>query len=251
MLKKAGYKVEVANNGLEAVEKYTNRPDAFDLIFMDVQMPEMDGMTATLEIRAKGFKKIPIVAMTANAMKGDREKCIEAGMNDYLTKPIKREPVFEVLERLVFTKEIGESKKAKDIKKTKITGKTKVAQKTKALNQKVKTSGRKINMMDFKQMGEKLGMEEDEFMELVDLFMESGKADYERMIQAIAEGDPKNTASSAHTLAGASGNLGIMEIHKLAKQIENAAAGGILDGLAEISAKISDLFNDIEAAAKN
>ena len=251
MLKKAGYKVEVANNGLEAVEKYTNRPDDFDLIFMDIQMPEMDGMTATLEIRAKGFKKIPIVAMTANAMKGDREKCIEAGMNDYLTKPIKREPVFEVLEKFVFAKGVGESKKNKGIKETKVTEKTKVTKKTKALNKKVKALKRKITMMDFKQMGEKLGMEEDEFMELVDLFMESGKADYERMTQAIADADPKNIASSAHTLAGASGNLGIMEIHKLAKQIENAANGGILDGLAEISAKISDLFNDIETAVNN
>jgi PAS domain S-box-containing protein len=250
MLKRAGYKVEVAKNGLEAVEKYINRPDDFDLIFMDVQMPEMDGMTATREIRAKGFKKIPIVAMTANAMKGDREKCIEAGMNDYLTKPIKREPVFEVLERLVFAKEVGESKKAEDIEITEITKKTKVTKKTKALNKKGKTSGRKINMMDFKQMGEKLGMEEDEFMELVDLFMESGKADYERMTQAISDGDSKLIASSAHTLAGASGNLGIMEIHKRAKQIENAAAGGNLDGLAEISAEISDLFGEIEAAVK-
>jgi HPt (histidine-containing phosphotransfer) domain-containing protein len=80
--------------------------------------------------------------------------------------------------------------------------------------------------------------------------MESGKADYERMTQAISDGDSKLIASSAHTLAGASGNLGIMEIHKRAKQIENAAAGGNLDGLAEISAEISGLFGEIEAAVK-
>ena len=66
---------------------------------MDIQMPEMDGYEATRCIRQKGFMNIPIIAMTANAMKGDRELCLEAGMNDYITKPIKREIVFQVLEK--------------------------------------------------------------------------------------------------------------------------------------------------------
>ena len=125
MLKKAGYHVEVINNGKEAFEKYTGSPDDFDLIFMDIQMPEMDGLEATDEIRkwereliahssqlkAEDKKsatrnhepatRVPIVAMTASAMKGDREMCIEAGMDDYITKPIRRELVFEVIERWV------------------------------------------------------------------------------------------------------------------------------------------------------
>jgi CheY-like chemotaxis protein len=66
---------------------------------MDIQMPEMDGYEATRSIRQNGFNDIPIVAMTANAMKGDRELCLEAGMNDYISKPIKRETVFQVLEK--------------------------------------------------------------------------------------------------------------------------------------------------------
>ncbi len=105
MLSKAGYTVEVASNGIEAVEKYTSDPDGYDLIFMDVQMPEMDGKEATEKIREKGFHDVPIIAMTAHAMKGDRELCIEAGMNDYMTKPIKRDVVFAVLEKMVFQKE--------------------------------------------------------------------------------------------------------------------------------------------------
>ncbi len=107
MLSKAGYKVEVADNGQKAFEKYTDAPDKFNLIFMDIQMPEMDGFEATRKIREwehnnskdGQLNKIPIVAMTANAMKGDREMCLEAGMNDYVSKPIKREIVFEVLEK--------------------------------------------------------------------------------------------------------------------------------------------------------
>ncbi|GAB6908643.1 PAS domain S-box protein (fragment) [Desulfosarcina cetonica] len=105
MLGKAGYQVEVANNGVEAVEKFCASPEVFDLIFMDVQMPEMDGKEATQAIRQKGFDRVPIIAMTAHAMKGDREMCLEAGMNDYITKPIKREAVFAIIEKNVLGKE--------------------------------------------------------------------------------------------------------------------------------------------------
>ncbi len=99
ILSKAGYKVTVAANGRQALETFTPRPEDFDAILMDIQMPEMDGYEATRCIRQNGFNDIPIIAMTANAMKGDRELCLAAGMNDYITKPIKREIVFQVLEK--------------------------------------------------------------------------------------------------------------------------------------------------------
>jgi CheY-like chemotaxis protein len=105
LLTKAGYQVDVVNNGQEAVDRYLTDPGAVDLIFMDIQMPEMDGMKATKVIRDNGFETIPIIAMTANAMKGDREKCIQAGMDDYITKPIKRESMFEMLEKWILNKE--------------------------------------------------------------------------------------------------------------------------------------------------
>ena len=69
------------------------------MILMDIQMPEMDGKEATRTIRSKGYRDIPIIAMTAQAMKGDREKCLEAGMDDYISKPIKREIVFEMVNK--------------------------------------------------------------------------------------------------------------------------------------------------------
>ncbi len=102
MLGKAGYQVEVAGNGKEAVDKYDASPEKFDMIFMDVQMPEMDGKEATRNLRKLGHTRVPIVAMTAHAMKGDREMCIEAGMDDYVTKPINRERVFDVITKYVF-----------------------------------------------------------------------------------------------------------------------------------------------------
>jgi CheY-like chemotaxis protein len=100
ILSKAGYQVEIANNGKEAVEKVSASPEKYNLVFMDVQMPELDGLKATEMIRKKGFDTIPIVAMTAHAMTGDREKCLNAGMDDYMTKPIKKEKVFEIIENL-------------------------------------------------------------------------------------------------------------------------------------------------------
>ncbi|MDM8541447.1 response regulator [Desulfococcaceae bacterium HSG9] len=104
MLKKAGHQVEVATNGEEAVAKFTSSPESFDLIFMDIQMPEMDGLEATKLIRAKGFN-IPIVALTAHATKEFQKECYLVGMNDYTTKPIKKKIILEKLRQWVFKKE--------------------------------------------------------------------------------------------------------------------------------------------------
>lgn len=105
MLTKGGYNVELACNGQVAVDMISEK--SFDLVFMDVQMPVLDGREATRVIRKKGVVNLPIIAMTADAMKGDKEMCLEAGMNDYIPKPIKREIVFEKLEKWVFGKEMG------------------------------------------------------------------------------------------------------------------------------------------------
>jgi len=105
LLTKAGYQVETANNGKEAVDLYKNGPDKYDIIFMDVQMPGMDGKEAARLLRSQGYRDIPIIALTAQAMKGDREKCLEAGMNDYISKPIKREVVFEMVKKWALKKE--------------------------------------------------------------------------------------------------------------------------------------------------
>jgi two-component system sensor histidine kinase/response regulator len=101
MLEKRGHRVVVAPNGRKAVDAF--KAEHFDLILMDVQMPEMDGYEATGVIREKEKEAgghIPIIALTAHAMKGDREKCIGAGMDDYATKPIKADELFAVIEKL-------------------------------------------------------------------------------------------------------------------------------------------------------
>ena len=129
MLTKAGYQVETADTGKLAVDKFISSSGKFDLIIMDMQMPEMDGIEAThlireweekniahssqlkgkekVELSASSFellsymKRVPIVALTANAIKGDKEKCLESGMDDYITKPIDRKLLFEVIEKWI------------------------------------------------------------------------------------------------------------------------------------------------------
>ncbi|MCP4219472.1 MAG: response regulator [bacterium] len=98
MLEKAGYYLETANDGREAVSTYTADPEKFDLIFMDIQMPNMDGNEAARQIRSMGLD-VPIIAITAQTMKGDKEKCLQSGMNDYISKPIKREAVFRIVKK--------------------------------------------------------------------------------------------------------------------------------------------------------
>jgi len=104
ILEKYGHKVTVANNGLEVLSSL--KKERFDLILMDVQMPKMDGFKATATLREKekmDGSHIPIIATTAHAMKGDRERCLEAGMDDYIAKPLKPEKIFKTIDR-VFSK---------------------------------------------------------------------------------------------------------------------------------------------------
>ena len=103
MLSKAGYMIDIAADGKEAVKKYTAKPEAYDLIFMDINMPQMDGFQATKFIRIfeeknKDIPKIPILALTANVLDDFKVKCVEAGMDDFLTKPIKRDVVFQAIQ---------------------------------------------------------------------------------------------------------------------------------------------------------
>ena len=100
LLEPTGIHIECAGNGVEAVEKFMKNPDSYDIVFMDVQMPEMDGYEAPRRIRALDFQKakeIPIIAMTANVFREDIECCLTAGMNDHVGKPLDFDEVLSKL----------------------------------------------------------------------------------------------------------------------------------------------------------
>jgi len=98
MLRKRGYQVEAVSNGRRAVEALASK--SYSLVLMDVHMPELDGVEATVEIRNRETdgQRVPIVALTASAMKEDRERCLAAGMDDFLSKPVRAEALYQVVE---------------------------------------------------------------------------------------------------------------------------------------------------------
>ncbi len=121
-LKSMGIESDIATNGLDAFNKYTMHPDKYDVIFMDVQMPTMDGIEATQEIiefeKEEGFPHTPIIAVTANVLKGDKERFIGAGMDDYISKPIETQELERVLKNVAkhhYTAEYDENEENKNI----------------------------------------------------------------------------------------------------------------------------------------
>ena len=177
LLQQRGHKVTVANNGQEAVDALDTQ--SFDAVLMDVQMPAMDGLEATAIIRqreAESGGHVPIVAMTAHAMKGDRERCLEAGMDGYIAKPIRAKDLHDTFEATVarvrgYQAQESETAQEKDI-------------------------------LDRDQILEQTGASPETLKEIVELFAaESGKL-MKRMRDAIRNGDPSGLQRAAHTLKG-------------------------------------------------
>ncbi len=103
--------------------------------------------------------------------------------------------------------------------------------------------------MNFKELGENLGLDEDEYRELIELFIQSGSADFQRLQEALVSGDAEKAMRSAHTIKGAAGNLGLMDVHAVAQIIEDNAEKMQLDGLAETMQTLKTQFETIEAFA--
>jgi CheY-like chemotaxis protein len=206
VLQQLGYSADIAANGLEvlkAVEK-----TRYNLIFMDVHMPEMDGLEATRRIvnASKRPERPIIIAVTADALHGDREKCIEAGMDDYITKPIRIADIQKVLERWGKTPDV----------ELMSTSKTLVPAKLGPLEQAM-----------LKRMRQ-LGLETDfAFMiELIDTYAPSFEKQFNLLVEACSTKDAHNLHQAVHSLKGAGLNIGAAEFGALCKKIEERTFEG-------------------------
>ena len=199
LLEKRGYHVTVVGDGLKAVRAFEQHE--FDLILMDVQMPEMDGLNATGAIRVrerKTGKHIPIIAMTAHTMKGDRENCLEAGMDDYVAKPIRANELYTAIDRLVSTPAAQQVSAAADFRLQMDDG-----------------------GFDFYSALDSIDGDRGLFEELIGLFLDDYPLRLEEIEAALEQGDTKAIESAAHTLKGAAGSLGLRSISERAVQLES------------------------------
>jgi CheY-like chemotaxis protein len=199
-LLKLGYRADVVANGREAIEALSRIP--YDLVFMDCQMPEMDGYEAAAEIRRlEGESKhTPIVAMTAHALDGDRAKCIAAGMDDYITKPVKMERLSEVLE--FFFNNGGGQDPVREAS---------------------------APLVDVARMHEMMGHEVVELSELVNLYLHEMDKNLNYLDAAVSSGNHNEVESIAHNCAGTSANCGMTAVTAPFRELEDAGRAARLE----------------------
>ena len=237
LLTEHGLLVEIANDGSEAVRKIrdSGNPSKYKLVFMDLQMPVMDGYNATLEIRKmKEYRDLPIIAMTADAMQGVKEKCFEVGMNGYITKPIKPAEVFDTL--LHWIKPTDEKTKAK------VKGKKKVKQDIIVPN---------FVNLDSKDGLQRIGGNNKLYKELLEKFYTSQVNVIEQIKSAVRQQDQELSVRLAHTLKGVAGNLGARNLNIVAAKAEKLLKDGHTENLdtvlPELSGAIDPLLSEIKA----
>jgi two-component system sensor histidine kinase/response regulator len=202
-LEKHGHEVIVAGNGKEALAALERQ--SFDLVFMDVQMPEMDGLEATARIRAQeknGARRLPIVAMTAHAMKGDRERCLEAGMDDYVSKPVEAHELYRVLEHVGGNPAPAEPGPPRKVDQAQV--------------------------FDRQAALARLGGDEALLMEVANLFLQDGPRLLQEIRAAFSRGDAAGVYQNAHALKGSAGYLGGTRASAAAQALEMIGKSGDL-----------------------
>ncbi len=232
LLEKCGHTVVVAANGKKALEALDK--DSYDLILMDIQMPEMNGWEATRAIRERERESgghIPIVAMTAHAMKGDEEKCLASGMDDYLTKPIRTAELLAALDR------IGSHKADSEV----------VLQPSSSPN----SAGPAV---DLAATLERLDGDRSLFDELVEVFRNECPGLMGEIRRALVLQDAKRVERGAHTLKGSSSNVGAVAVSQAASEIESLASGGNLAAAskqcAALQTEIERLFVELDSLSR-
>lgn len=202
LLKKFGIEPVIVYNGQQAVRAV--QQDHYDLVFMDCQMPVMDGLRATAEIRAQetGRRHIPIIAMTAHALTGDREKCLAAGMDGYLSKPLSSTALAAILVKWLGSGEESEEISPRDCPPT---------------------SEENIpQILDRKDLIARLADDEELAIEVLAAFAEDIPDKIETLKAAVADGDSQQIKDQGHTVKGAARNISALQLQNTAALIEEA-----------------------------
>ena len=264
LLQRMGYRADVVGNGLEVLDALQRQP--YDVVLMDVNMPEMDGLTATSRIIEKWPpEELPkIIAMTAYAMQGDREKCLRAGMNDYVSKPIRIEELVRALSQYkplgvasspAATKQIAEglSMSQQNLRANEQTGFAQFQPEGFSLKSAPSRSSA-IDPIDPKilqDFRDTMGDSAEEFLaELINAYLEDCPSLLQKMRDAIALGNMAAIELAAHSLKSSSASLGAIAISELCQQLETAAKSAspsTIDTLAVFS-KIESEYEKVKLA---
>ena len=224
LLARLGYGVDVAVNGFAALEALASRDYA--LVLMDCQMPEMDGYAATRAVRSSDSAvrdcNIPIIAMTAHAQSGDRERCLAAGMSDYVTKPIGIAQLQALLAKWL----------------------PDAAAQKEAPSPAAKAGGHDA-ILDLPSLRERLGDDEDLLATVLATFLRDTPARLAALMSAIAQGAIEEVNRHAHQLRGVAANVGARQLAALAAQADELAGVGDLDTLHELGRAIARSFDDV------
>jgi two-component system sensor histidine kinase/response regulator len=224
-LQSAGYHVALAENGQQAIDAFQSK--AFDLILMDIQMPVVDGYEATMQIRdlEKNFqrknekaeflkgRRVPIIAMTAHALEGFKEKCIELGMDDYISKPLVKKDLLSVIRRWT-----GTATEYADIDHDGLhAGKT----------------TEENAPMDFVKAVEEFEGDEEFLKEILIGFMDNVRDQIKTMHKAVTEGDAETLRKEAHSIKGGAANLTAFSLSEAAFALESIGSSGNVTGGSE------------------
>jgi len=236
ILEGAGLKITLANDGQEAVNAV--KENEYDVVLMDVQMPVMDGYTASREIRKDyRFRKLPIIAMTANAMAGDREKSLEAGMNDHVAKPIDTNELFGTLAKWI---EPGDRKIQLDSAKDRFEDKA----------EREEDSMSELPGISVADGLKKVGGNEKLYQKLLLQFLDTNRDSANEIREALEKKDQSLAVRLAHTVKGVAGTLGAGELAQVAGELEKTLKSGEATGLSssihEFESHLNQVMHSIE-----
>ncbi|MEB3343155.1 GAF domain-containing protein [Okeania sp.] len=273
LLEKMGYYADVVSNGLEVIEAIDRQP--YDVIFMDVHMPEMDGLTATKRIvmERDATQRPRIIAMTANAMEGDREVCLNAGMDDYISKPIRVE---ELIQALLKCEHIEQPLPVPTFAEPELISPEDLDEElTKSFAQISDANGdfEKLKHQDFEseissqtnfkptkpaidpdaldKFRDMFGEDADSFIEnMGEIFLEESSKQLDKIAIAIQEKDVVAMTLQAHTLNGSCGSIGAYNLSEICREMEILGRAKMTEGALELLDKIYVEYEQVKLELK-